>query len=71
MEKDYTLKVWNTLTECYEEVMVTKELYDEYNRYKVKNSNRHLHSYLKKRWNCLRCLFMTMCLKMITKGKLD
>ena len=22
MEKDYTLKVWNTLTECYEEVMV-------------------------------------------------
>lgn len=40
MEKDYTLKVWNTLTECYEAVMVTKELYDEYNRshWKIKRN---------------------------------
>ena len=42
MEKDYILKVWNTLTECYEEVMVTKELYDEYNRshWKIKRNDK-------------------------------
>jgi len=42
MEKDYTLKDWNTLAECYEEVIVSKELYDEYNRshWKIKWNNK-------------------------------